>query len=169
MEKTNFIQHPKKSVEAAVMNPSNISAFAEYINKFWLLPSHQVMLLEPGFEELRGMYIAKRRPCKEFVEKVLKDFSDNKELVRSTIIGCELSEDNEALLITTKYLDVIEEYIKECPAGPFFYDSTFDVAEEIGILEQIEAIQDKYNYETYRADAKTLGTLCPELAKLALA
>ena len=165
----NFIQHPKKSVEAALMNPSNVSAFAEYINKFWLLPSHQVMLLEPEFKTLRDMYLSKRRPCKEFVKRVLKEFSQDKELVRSSVVGCDLSADNEALLIATKYFDVIEEYIKECPGGPFLSDFAFDTAEELGILEEIEDIEDKYNYETYRADAKTLGILCPELAKLALA
>lgn len=69
MNKT--IQHPSKKVELNVLN-SSLEEQKKYFEEYWLLPSSQLLLLEPERKESRDLYLLMRRSCKEFVTAVLE-------------------------------------------------------------------------------------------------
>ena len=159
------IQHPGKKVELQVLN-SSIEEQKAYFKKYWLLPAHQLLLLEPGREESRDLYLSMRRPCKEFVTSVLSEDEPNMDLVRRSVLGCSLSPENEVLLVEFEDWELLEEYTKENPQGMYLSDEAIEVLEELGQDELAE----KYAApEPVHASTAMGGLFSPEmLAKLGL-
>ena len=159
------IQHPGKKVELQVLNFS-IEEQKAYFKKYWLLPAHQLLLLEPGSEESRDLYLSMRRPCKEFVTSVLSEDEPNMDLVRRSVLGCSLSPENEVLLVEFEDWELLEEYTKENPQGMYLSDEAIEVLEELGQDELAE----KYAApEPVHASTSMGGLFSPEmLAKLGL-
>ena len=159
------IQHPGKKVELQVLNFS-IEEQKAYFKKYWLLPAHQLLLLEPGREESRDLYLSMRRPCKEFVTSVLSEDEPNMDLVRRSVLGCSLSPENEVLLVEFEDWELLEEYTKETPQGMYLSDEAIEVLEELGQDELAE----KYAApEPVHASTSMGGLFSPEmLAKLGL-
>lgn len=159
------IQHPGKKVELQVLNFS-IEEQKAYFKKYWLLPAHQLLLLEPGREESRDLYLSMRRPCKEFVTSVLSEDEPNMDLVRRSVLGCSLSPENEVLLVEFEDWELLEEYTKENPQGMYLSDEAIEVLEELGQDELAE----KYAApEPVHASTSMGGLFSPEmLAKLGL-
>lgn len=159
------IQHPGKKVELQVLNFS-IEEQKAYFKKYWLLPAHQLLLLEPGHEESRDLYLSMRRPCKEFVTSVLSEDEPNMDLVRRSVLGCSLSPENEVLLVEFEDWELLEEYTKENPQGMYLSDEAIEVLEELGQDELAE----KYAVpEPVHASTSMGGLFSPEmLAKLGM-
>lgn len=159
------IQHPGKKVELQVLN-SSIEEQKAYFKKYWLLPAHQLLLLEPGREESRDLYLSMRRPCKEFVTSVLSEDEPNMDLVRRSVLGCSLSPENEVLLVEFEDWELLEEYTKENPQGMYLSDEAIEVLEELGQDELAE----KYAApEPVHASISMGGLFSPEmLAKLGM-
>ncbi len=159
------IQHPGKKVELQVLN-SSIEEQKAYFKKYWLLPAHQLLLLEPGREESRDLYLSMRRPCKEFVTSVLSEDEPNMDLVRRSVLGCSLSPENEVLLVEFEDWELLEEYTKENPQGMYLSDEAIEVLEELGQDELAE----KYAVpEPVHASTSMGGLFSPEmLAKLGM-
>lgn len=159
------IQHPGKKVELQVLNFS-IEEQKAYFKKYWLLPAHQLLLLEPGREESRDLYLSMRRPCKEFVTSVLSEDEPNMDLVRRSVLGCSLSPENEVLLVEFEDWELLEEYTKENPQGMYLSDEAIEVLEELGQDELAE----KYAApEPVHASTSMGGLFSPEmLAKLGM-
>lgn len=159
------IQHPGKKVELQVLN-SSIEEQKAYFKKYWLLPAHQLLLLESGREESRDLYLSMRRPCKEFVTSVLSEDEPNMDLVRRSVLGCSLSPENEVLLVEFEDWELLEEYTKENPQGMYLSDEAIEVLEELGQDELAE----KYAApEPVHASISMGGLFSPEmLAKLGL-
>ncbi len=85
-------------------------------------------------------------PGKMLVTGIFLAFSDDKELIKLACVGNTLSEDNEAAFVRlfADDSDTLEKYLKECPEGPTFLDTTFDVAEELGVADLLYKLEDKY-------------------------
>lgn len=125
------IQHPGKKVELQVLN-SSIEEQKAYFKKYWLLPAHQLLLLEPGREESRDLYLSMRRPCKEFVTSVLSEDEPNMDLVRRSVVGCSLSPENEVLLVELEDWDLLEAYSKENPQRTYLSGEAIEYLKELG-------------------------------------
>lgn len=134
--------------EIALIQGGNTQALTKAIKDYAFSPKAQCLLLEEGNEAARDLYLELRRPCAQFVAKLFKEHGDNKELIKKSCIGCSLSEENEANFVRTFKDDpaTLEEYLKECPEGPMFFDSTFDMVEEenIGIGELLLDLEMKF-------------------------
>lgn len=115
----------KKEEEIALIKSANIKTLTEAIKNYALSPE---------------------APCAQFVAKAFKKYGDNKEIIKKICIGCSLSEDNEASFVRLFADDAVtlEEYLRECPEGPTFHDSTFEVAEELGISDLLAELEDKF-------------------------
>lgn len=159
------IAHPSKRFETQVLN-SSLEEQREYFQKYWLLPANQLLLLEPGREESRDLYLSLRRPCKEFVEAVLSEDEPNMDLVRRSVVGCSLSPENELLLVKLENWGLLEEYAKENPQGYYLSDEALDYLEELGQ----DVLVEKYSApEVVHATTSMGGLFSPEmLAKLGL-
>lgn len=159
------IQHPSKRVELEVLN-SSIEEQKAYFEKYWLLPSSQLLLLEPERKESRDLYLSMRRPCKEFVTAVLSAEEPDMDLVRRSVVGCSLSPENEVLLVELEDWDLLEAYSKENPKGMYLSDDAIECLEE---LEQ-DKLAEKYAApEVKHASTSVGGLFSPEmLAKLGL-
>ncbi len=149
--------------EIALIQGGKIEALTKAIENYAFSPKAQCLLLEEGNEAIRDLYLKLRRPCAQFVAKAFKEHGDDKELLKKACIGCSLSEENEANFVHTFKDDpaTLEEYLKECPEGPTFLDSTFEVAEELGIGELIAKLEEKYAASN-QAPATTLADLLKE-------
>ncbi|MFI3241033.1 MAG: hypothetical protein R3Y43_00530 [Alphaproteobacteria bacterium] len=156
--KKGFIQHPTKKVELKALY-GTLAEFEEYIEKYWLLQSSQLLLLEPGMEEKREMYLSKRRPCSEFVWKVLTtdEFLENVDLVKKSIIGCSLDANNEIEVVVLEDAVLLEEYITNNPSGPYLHEETFNFINNCPGGINIE------NIEKYRRPQSTSSTSMGDL------
>ena len=159
------IEHPSKRVELEVLNAS-LEEQKAYFEKYWLLPANQLLLLEPGREESRDLYLSMRRPCKEFVNAVLSAEEPDMDLVRRSVVGCSLSPENEVLLVELEDWDLLEAYSKENPQGIYLSDDAIECLEELGQGELAE----KYAApEPVHATTSMEGLFSPEmLAKLGM-
>lgn len=159
------IEHPSKRVELQVLNAS-LEEQKTYFEKYWLLPSSQLLLLEPERKESRDLYLSMRRPCKEFVTAVLSEEKPDMDLVRRSVVGCFLSPENEVLLVELEDWDLLEAYSKENPQGMYLSDEAIEVLEELGQDELAE----KYAApEVKHASTSVGGLFSPEmLAKLGM-
>lgn len=159
------IEHPSKKVEMQVLNNS-LKEQKEYFEKYWLLPSSQLLLLESGREESRDLYLSMRRPCKEFVTAVLSEEKPDMDLVRRSVVGCSLSPENEVLLVELEDWDLLEAYSKENPQGTFLSDEAIECLEELGQDELAEKFAAP---EVVHASTSMGGLFSPEmLAKLGI-
>lgn len=161
MNKT--IQHPSKKVELNVLN-SSLEEQKKYFEEFWLLPSSQLLLLEPERKESRDLYLSMRRPCKQFVTAVLEVEEVDIELARKSVVGCSLHPENEMLLVDLEDWDLLADYVKENPEGPYLSEEAIELLED---MEQYE-LAEKYAKPAAATATTGLGSLfTPEmLAKL---
>lgn len=159
------IEHPSKRVELEVLN-SSLEEQKAYFEKYWLLPSSQLLLLEPGRKESRDLYLAMRRPCKEFVTAVLSEEKPDMDLVRRSVVGCSLNPENEVLLMELEDWDLLEAYSQENPQGIYLSDEAIERLEELGQ----EELAEKYAApEVVQATTSMGGVFTPEmLAKFGL-
>ena len=159
----NKIQHPSKKVEMNVLN-SSLEEQKAYFEKYWLLPSSQLLLLEPERKETRDLYLSMRRPCKEFVTAVLSAEEVDMELVRKSVVGCSLHPYNEELLVGLEEWELLADYVKENPSGPYLSEEAIELLQD---MEQFE-LAEKYSKPVSTAATTGLGGLfTPEmLAKL---
>ena len=136
----------KKEEEIALIKSGNIETLTKAIKNYALSPKAQCILLEAGNETLCDLYLKLRRPCAQFVAKAFKKYGDNKDIIKKICVGCSLSEDNEASFVRLFADDAVtlEEYLRECPEGPTFLDSTFEVAEELGISDLLAELENKF-------------------------
>ena len=161
MNKT--IQHPSKKVELNVLN-SSLEEQKKYFEEFWLLPSSQLLLLEPERKESRDLYLSMRRPCKQFVTAVLEAEEVDIELARKSVVGCSLHPENEMLLVDLEDWDLLADYVKENPEGPYLSGEAIELLKD---MEQYE-LAEKYAKPAAATATTGLGSLfTPEmLAKL---
>ena len=157
------IQHPSKKYELNILN-SSLEEQRAYFEKYWLLPSSQLLLLEPERKESRDLYLSMRRPCKEFVTAVLEADEVDMALVRKSVVGCSLHPYNEELLVDLEEWDLLADYVKENPMGPFLSEEAIELLQD---MEQFE-LAEKYSKPVSTAATTGLGGLfTPEmLAKL---
>ena len=157
------IQHPSKKYEMNVLN-SSLEDQKAYFEKYWLLPSSQLLLLEPKREKTRDLYLSIRRPCKEFVTAVLEADEVDMELVRKSVVGCSLHPYNEELLVDLEDWELLADYVKENPSGPYLSEEAIELLQD---MEQFE-LAEKYSKPVSTAATIGLGGLfTPEmLAKL---
>lgn len=159
----NKIQHPSKKYELNILN-SSLEEQKAYFEKYWLLPSSQLLLLEPERKESRDLYLSMRRPCKEFVTAVLSAEEVDIELVRKSVVGCSLHPYNEELLVDLEDWELLADYVKENPSGPYLSEEAIELLQD---MEQFE-LAEKYSKPVSTAATTGLGGLfTPEmLAKL---
>lgn len=159
------IQHPSKRVELEVLN-SSIEEQKAYFEKYWLLPAHQLLLLELERKESRDLYLSMRRPCKEFVTALLSLDDPDMDLVRRSVVGSSLSPENEVLLVELEDWSLLEEYSKENPQGMYLSDEAIECLEE---LEQDE-LAEKYAAPEVKHASTSIGGLFSQemLAKLGM-
>lgn len=143
---------------------SSLEEQKAYFEKYWLLPSSQLLLLEPERKESRDLYLAMRRPCKEFVTAVLSAEEVDIELVRKSVVGCSLHPYNEELLVDLEDWELLADYVKENPSGPYLSEEAIELLQDV---EQFE-LAEKYSKPFSTAATTGLGGLfTPEmLAKL---
>ena len=160
---STMIQHPSKKYELNVLN-SHLEKQKAYFEKYWLLPSSQLLLLEPEREKTRDLYLSMRRPCKEFVTAVLEADEVDMELVRKSVVGCSLHPYNEELLVDLEDWELLADYVKENPSGPYLSEEAIELLQD---MEQFE-LAEKYSKPVSTAATTGLGGLfTPEmLAKL---
>ena len=155
----NKIQHPGKKVEMNVLN-SSLEEQKAYFKKYWLLPSSQLLLLEPERKETRDLYLSMRRPCKEFVTAVLSAEEVDMELVRKSVVGCSLHPYNEELLVGLEDWELLADYIKENPSGPYLSEEAIELLQD---MEQFE-LAEKYSRPATTTATTGLGSLfTPEM------
>ena len=143
---------------------SSLEEQKAYFEKYWLLPSSQLLLLEPEREKTRDLYLSMRRPCKEFVTAVLEADEVDMELVRKSVVGCSLHPYNEELLVDLEDWELLADYVKENPSGPYLSEEAIELLQD---MKQFE-LAEKYSKPVSTAAATGLGGLfTPEmLAKL---
>ena len=145
--KKNFKNSPRTAEqEINLIKSGNIETLRKAIKFYALTPKAQCLLLEEGNEKIIELYLQIRRPGPQLVGKVLKERSDDKNLVKKVCIGCNLSEANEAefVRIFKDDMPTLEEYLRECPEGPTFLDTTMEVAEELGIADLLTELEGKF-------------------------
>ena len=89
-----------------------------------------------------------RRPCKQFVTAVLEAEEVDIELARKSVVGCSLHPENEMLLVDLEDWDLLADYVKENPEGPYLSE------------EAIELLKDMEQYELAEKYAKVTNTSC---------
>lgn len=119
--------------------------------------------MKPGHETIRDLYLKMRKPCAQFIAKAIS--SGDKTLVKKAVVGSTLSKDNEAAFVRMFSDDIatIEEYLKECPDGPYFLETTMKVASELGVAKKLEEMVSRYTKQHHAST--NLGDLLA--AKLA--
>ena len=155
----NKIQHPSKKVELNVLN-SSLEEQKKYFEEYWLLPSSQLLLLAPERKESRDLYLSMRRPCKQFVTAVLEGEEPDMELVRKSIVGCSLHSENEMLLVDLEEWEILADYVKENPSGPYLSEEAIELLQD---MEQFE-LAEKYSRPATTTATTGLGSLfTPEM------
>ena len=96
-------------------------------------PGTQVVLLNPEYETILGLYLAIRKPCREFVGELLKGQKRPDWVVYASIVGNSLSEENEVLLVEN-YPQYVVAYTEENPQGPYLGDDAYERAKRVPAL-----------------------------------
>lgn len=147
-----------KKEELGIIASGDMLKIKKAIEDYAFTSETQIALLRPENSEILNLYLTLRKPCKDFVEKVLiGDYDEN--LVEASVVGNSLDADNEIILIE-RYPYLVKRYCEENPAGPYLHERAYEVAvenEELATFVQKRPI---------KAAAQNLGEMfSPEILK----
>ncbi len=115
-----------KKEELGIIASGDMVKIENAIKDYAFTPGVQGALLEPENAAILKLYLSLRKPCKDFVEKVLiGDYDEN--LVEASVVGNSLDEENEILLVE-RYPHLVKSYCNENPAGPYLHESAYEIA-----------------------------------------
>lgn len=118
----------KKAEEMSLIKAGNMNSIERAVKQHAFCAPTQIMLLEPEYRPVLDLYLNLRKPCRDFV-KVILTGKYTADIVKASVVGNTLSEENEVLLIQN-FPNLVQEYLVNNPNGPYLTDAGYNVAIE---------------------------------------